>query len=68
MKHRIERLPKWAQRYIEGLERRIDGPSMAPGSVNFVSMTRQEQANQKVMGDLALKELTGMALLCGDFR
>lgn len=49
MKHRIERLPKWAQRYIEGLERRIDGPSLEPGSVNYISMTRKERAANELL-------------------
>jgi len=42
---RIARLPKWAQSYICGLERRIDEVDpcdLRPGAVNSIVLTRRE--------------------------
>ena len=50
MADRIARLPKWAQRLIEGLERRIDEPDdldIHPGAVNSFQLTRREIESMK---------------------
>jgi hypothetical protein len=49
---RIGCLPVWARRYIEGLERRIDGGGkldLRPGAVNTIMPTRKEMAASQLV-------------------
>jgi len=51
---KVEALPKWAQRDIEGLERRIERAGqidLMPGAVNEITLTRRDRTMMRYVAD-----------------
>lgn len=66
---RIECLPVWARRYIEGLERRIDHAGaieLRPGAVHKITQTRAEMAAAQYV--LEAEVLQDIARIMNDRR